>query len=255
MSAFSTMLKKEWMETKRSYKLLIIPIAFSILMLALPISMYLLPSLIESDLPEGTVIQIPESKTVDILPAIFSNFEQTGIIVLIIISMGAIAKERENGSAAMVLSKPISRKSYVLAKWTMYSLIGIFGFLLGMILTIYYTAILFEGPIEIYDIARGTVSYSLLILLCVSVTIFYSSFVKSSIVTGMLSYATYLAITKLSALLPKSIIEISPYSLIDRTNDIMVGINDRIWISVLGMVILIAGFLLAGVYLFKKQEI
>ena len=255
MHAYWTMLKKECLELKRTYKLIIMPVAYVIIMLTLPIVMKILPDLIEQDLPEGTVIEIPESSASDILIGMFSNFEQLGIIALILFVMGSIAGEREKGIAPMVLSKPISRFSYLSAKWTIFSLLSMISYMIGLVLTVYYTRILFKGQMDWFAIVKGNSLLLLILILCVTITLFYSALCKNTLMSGFLSYATYLAITKVGAYLPSGLEKYTPSYLIERANEMMIGSQGDIAAPMIGTALIsIILFILANSIL-KRQEI
>ena len=255
MAIFGAMLWKEWLELKRSYKLIIVPFAFAIIMVTLPITMKLLPTLIQQDLPEGTVLVVPESTANDIVSGIYANFEQLGLIVLILVMMGTIASEREKGSAALVLSKPIGRGSYLLAKWTAYSLLSVVSFLFGMALTVYYTRILFVGHMEWGAIIKGTLLYLVLILLCVTLTLLFSSIMKNAVFAGFISFGSYLALTKLGQYLPEAMEKYTPYGYIDSAAKVIAGQEGAIMTPLLVLLILIAIVLGCAILLFKKEEI
>lgn len=255
MHTFLTMLKKEWVELMRSYKLFIMPIAYAIIMLSLPIVMKLLPDLIEQDLPEGAIIEIPESTSTDILNGMFSNFEQMGIIALILFVMGAISAEREKGVAAMVLSKPITRFTYFSAKWTIFNLLSVVSYIIGLVLSLYYTRILFEGTMDWSSIMKGNSILLLILLLCVTITLFYSAFCKSTLLAGFLSYATYLAITKVGAFLPSSLENYTPSKLIEGANDMMVGKQENLTASIIGTTLIIIILFVLGNRMLNRQEI
>lgn len=252
---FGAMLWKEWLELKRSYKMIIVPFAFAIIMVTLPITMKLLPSLIQQDLPEGTVIVVPESTASDIVGGIYANFEQLGLIVLILVMMGTVASEREKGSAALVLSKPVGRSGYLLAKWTAYSMLSVVSFLFGMMLTVYYTRILFEGVMEWKAIALGTLLYLVPILLCVTLTLLFSSIIRSVVFAGFVSYGSYLALTKLGKYLPNEIEKYTPSAIIDSAGKIMVGQEAAIMAPLLISLALLVVILALAIMLFKRQEL
>ncbi len=255
MGMFWAMLWKEWIELKRSYKVIIVPFAFAIIMVTLPITMKLLPTLIQQDLPEGAVISVPESSAADIVSGIYANFEQLGLIVLILVMMGTVASEREKGSAALILSKPIGRSGYILAKWTAYALLSTVSFLFGMGLTVYYTRILFDGKMEWAAIAEGTLLYLVLILLCVTLTLLFSSIMKSAVLAGFLSYAVYLALTKLGKYLPDSLEKYTPTAFTEAAGNIIIGKEGHIMAPLLILLAVIVLKIILTILLFKKEEI
>jgi ABC-2 type transport system permease protein len=87
---------------------------------------------------------IPEPTIKDAVVQYIKNAIQFGILLVVLLTMGVLAQEKERGTAAMLFTKPVSRSAVVLAKW----LAGIttlsLGLVLGGICCLVYTAILFE---------------------------------------------------------------------------------------------------------------
>ncbi len=59
---------------------------------------------------------LPEPNPVDAFVGGLADISQIGILVLIFTSMGIVAQEKETGVAGWMLSKPTSRRDYLLAK-------------------------------------------------------------------------------------------------------------------------------------------
>ena len=56
---------------------------------------------------------IPEPTTADAMGQYIKNITQFGFILVIVLGMGAVAGEKEKGTAVMILSKPLARWSFV----------------------------------------------------------------------------------------------------------------------------------------------
>ena len=72
------------------------------------------------------------------------NTEQFGILLVILLTMGVVAQEKERGTAAMLLTKPVSRSAVILAKWLTGMTILLAGLLVDGLACLAYTAVLFE---------------------------------------------------------------------------------------------------------------
>jgi ABC-2 type transport system permease protein len=64
----------------------------------------------------GLVIQIPDPTAADAYGQFLKNLSQLVIIAIVIAGAGLVSTERSSGTALLVLTKPISRASFVVAK-------------------------------------------------------------------------------------------------------------------------------------------
>src|SRR4029078_6308053 len=62
-----------------------------------------------------------------------------------LLAMGSVAVEKERGTAALLLTKPVSRGAFLLAKLLAIAATLLVGLLLGAVGGYYYTLILFEA--------------------------------------------------------------------------------------------------------------
>src|SRR3990172_3242664 len=69
------------------------------------------------NLPAGLADLIPAPTMADSVAQYLKNTEQFGILLVILLTMGVVAQEKERGTAAMLLTKPVSRSAVVLAQW------------------------------------------------------------------------------------------------------------------------------------------
>lgn len=255
MRTFKALLKKEMKELASTYKMLVVPIATIILMVSYPISMKLFPTLLKGELPEAVINEIPIPTMNEVLSNVFLNFESLGVLILIIISMGAISGERDKSVAAMVLVKPVSRNAYVLSKWVTYSILAVGSYIIGMLGTTYYTIRLFDGEINGGDVILGTLLYLPVLIFIITLSIFYSTFIKSSVVGGLLAFATYLVMMKVPQYINSTLEAISPLNLIQNANQLIMGASYEVAVPLLSTGCIILFFICWGMYLFRRQEI
>ena len=97
--------------------------------------------------------------------------------------------------------------------------------------------------------------YLILILLCVTLTLLFSSIMKSAVFSGFISYGFYLALTKLGQYFPAEIEKYTPSALIDNASKIMIGQDGTIVTPLLVLLALIAVLLVLAIKLFKRQEL
>ncbi|MCP4426530.1 MAG: ABC transporter permease, partial [Chloroflexi bacterium] len=122
---------------------------------------------------------IPEPTTADSLTQYIKNLTQFGFIMAILLGMGAVAGEKERGTAAMILSKPLPRWAFVLSKFAAQALVYALGFVLSAAGALYYTSLLF-GPFQVGPFLWGNVLLWLWLLTFTAVTLLGSVIGKST---------------------------------------------------------------------------
>jgi ABC-2 type transport system permease protein len=143
---FYILLKKEFLELRRTSKLLIYLAVFFISGLISPVLAKYTPVLLNSipNLPAGFAGMIPEPTVQDAISQYIKNVSQFGILLVILLTMGVLAQEKERGTAAMLLTKPVKRSAVVLSKWVVGLISVLAGLILGGLGCTIYTAVLFE---------------------------------------------------------------------------------------------------------------
>ncbi|MCP2033960.1 ABC-2 type transport system permease protein [Planomicrobium sp. HSC-17F08] len=176
MTQFNVLLKKEWRENFRNYKVFWIPIVFILFGIIEPVTNYFMPQILDSvgNLPDGAVIEIPPPEPEEILVAVMGQYQLIGILVLVLAYMGSVAGERKNGTATLLYVRPLSYRSYFLSKWILASAIGILSVWSGLLAAYYYTFLLFER-VDFTKFLKFGATYSLWILLIVSLVLLMSA--------------------------------------------------------------------------------
>ena len=182
MSGFSAVMRKELLEQWRTFRLPAIGLVFLLLGLASPLLAKYLPQIVEQ-FAGDIEIRVPTPTSKDAIDQIIKNLAQTGPIAAILLGMGAIASEKQRGTAALVLTKPVTRSAFILAKFLgLMATLGT-GVVLGCAAGYLYTAVLFEPPP-----IGGYVLFTLLIL--VSITVYAAlTFLASTVLKSPLPAA------------------------------------------------------------------
>ncbi len=176
--------KKEFLEALRNYKLIIVPIVFIFLAALQPVTFYYLPDIMKlASFSEGAIIQIPIPTAEETIYSIYGQLAQVGLIIIILISMGTISNEIKNGVAETILSKPIKRSSYLLAKWILYFTLTIGSFILALLAGKYYTTAII-GESAWLPVIQSSAVVILYLLLFLALNLLLSTILKSSIAAG-----------------------------------------------------------------------
>ncbi|GKV69192.1 ABC transporter permease [Sporosarcina sp. NCCP-2716] len=140
MNPWIGFLKKEWTESVKSYKLLLVAVIFSILGVLNPFTAKITPALMENFMPEGTVVNIPEPTALDSWLQFYSNVPQMGLVVFILLFSTLMSKELDRGTLVILLTKGLRRSTVVTTKWVIGAAYWTLAFLLAFSITYAYTA-------------------------------------------------------------------------------------------------------------------
>ena len=140
MRAFQAFVKKELLESHRSYKLWIIVIIFLSFGIMSPLTAKLMPVLFEQFMPEGVVMEIPEPTAIDSWLQFYKNISQLGIVLFIILFSATLSSELSKGTLILMLTKGLSRKTVIWSKAFAISLIWTISYALAFWTTFAYTS-------------------------------------------------------------------------------------------------------------------
>ncbi|AXI00519.1 ABC transporter permease [Sporosarcina sp. PTS2304] len=140
MNQWLGFLKKEWHESVKSYKLLLVTVIFSILGILNPFTAKITPVLLEKLMPAGTTMQLPEPTALDSWLQFYKNVPQMGLIVLILLFSTMMSKELEKGTLTILLTKGLRRSTVVITKYVTAIYYWTFAISLSFAITYAYTA-------------------------------------------------------------------------------------------------------------------
>jgi len=184
MTGLRALIKKELKEQIKSYKLVIVVGVFMLFGLTTPLVFYFLPYLVGEDIG----IELPTFTAVEVLAEYASTLAEMGIVALILIGMGAIATERQRGTAAMTLCKPVGRGAFVIAKLVGLGATSLVGLALAGLACYGYTSFLF-GEVSGSAFLALNLLLGLFFLTCLAVILLCSSLFKSQLAAGGLAFA------------------------------------------------------------------
>lgn len=180
LALFGVALRKELLQQWRTKRILVIGAVFILFGLIGPLTAKFTPEIlrmVEEAQPFADLI--PEPTVADSILQYVSNVTQFGFIVAVLLGMGAIAGEKERGTAAMILSKPLPRWAFVLSKFTAQAILYVGGFLLAGLTAYYYTLVLFE-PLDFGAFMLGNGVLLLWLLVYTAVTTLGSTIANST---------------------------------------------------------------------------
>ena len=217
MTGFLVLVRKEVLEQRRTWKFLALAIVLTLPAVLGP-TIFAIVTRVQDE-PHGA------EQAVEALSNIGGGVITTlGTFLAIIIAMGLLANERATGTAAMTLSKPVTRAAFVAAKLLGLS-VSIFGAVaiaatVGYVLTLLLFA---DGGLGCF--ALGMVVTATYLLFIGSVTLFWSAMFSRQLLAGGIAFAAFIVLNILRAVphaeryLPVSSVDWS-FSIIEaETND------------------------------------
>jgi ABC-2 type transport system permease protein len=247
-------LRKEWMEYLRTYRFLIVAVVLIFFGLTSPLLAKFTPDLIATFMPKGTDISIliPTPTVSDAVTQYVKNMTQFGIILAMLLTMGAIAQEKDKGTAAMILVKPMPRSAFLSAKFGALASMFAVCLIAAGIGCYYYTSLLFESMDILHWLELNALMF-LYLMVYIAVTLFCSTLTKSQAAAGGLALGL-MAILGILGIIP-NLGKYLPSELITWGSRLMQGDTSASWTAFGVSVGLIAISLLAAWIVFRKQEL
>jgi len=250
---FLTALRKEWLEQWRTYRLLMLGVVLVFFGLLSPLIAKYTPEIIKL-IPNGEAIAqlIPTPTVIDAVTQYIKNIGQFGVILALLLTMGAIAKEKDRGTAAMMLVKPLPRMTFLVAKFTALALMFAVAIAVAGAACYYYTWLLFGA----LDVPRWLALNGLMlvyVLVYVALTLLCSVVAKSQAAAGGLALSL-LFILGLTGSIP-GLGEYLPGQLLVWGGGLMAGKTEAFWPALWVSMGIIVVALMGARLIFERQEL
>jgi len=250
---FLVSLRKEFLEQWRSRRLLIVAVVFVLFGLSSPLLAKMMPEFFRL-MPQGDQIAklIPPPSLADSVGQYVKNLSQFGILLAILLAMGAVSQEKERGTAALILVKPMTRGAFLLGKFAAISLSFLIAVALAGLGAYYYTVLLFEAP----PLGGWVALNLLLVLVClvyVAITLCFSAIARSQVAAAAGGFGAML-ILSLAGSLP-AIGSRLPHELINWGSRLALGGSQASWTALAAALLLVVLPLGLGWLSFSRQEL
>jgi ABC-2 type transport system permease protein len=252
---FWVVLRKELLEQWRSYRLLVVAVVLLLFGgFIAPLTAKYTPELIKALAPQGDEFAglIPTPTATVAVQEYVESISQFGVLVALLVAMGAVAREKDKGTAALMLSKPLSRGVFLAAKFVALGMTFTLGILIAGAACYYYTMLLFEA----LDLSSWLALNGLLLLFLlvyVALTLFCSTLTKSQVVGGGLAFGLLMLLTAIGAL--PTVGDYLPGRLVSWAAGLMGGSAKASWSAVWGSLGLILVSMFGAWAIFVRQEL
>jgi ABC-2 type transport system permease protein len=190
---YRELLEKEVVEAWRTYRLALTCALFVVVGIAAPVMTRFLPELTREVGPDGE-IGLPEMGVADVVDVLIRNLVLSGALVALLLAMGSVAGERERGTAAPILVRPVGRGVYLLAKLVALAMILALGTGLGVLAGWLYTALLF-GSLPILPWLQAWIVVWLATMVFASITLAGSAAAGSVLGAAAIGVAALVLLT------------------------------------------------------------
>jgi ABC-2 type transport system permease protein len=182
MKGLLPLLKKEIKEQFKTYRFLVVLSVFLLFGLTEPLTLKYLPEIIKMA-GQPMEINFPTPTAIDSLMGYAGDIGQIGVFVIILVAMGGIANELQRGTALMVLSKPVSRTSFVTSKLLAMSITAICSLAVASLVCFGYTVWLI-GRADVSNFIGMNLLIALFMVFSIATTLLFSSMFRSSLAAG-----------------------------------------------------------------------
>lgn len=208
-----TLLWKELREQWRSYRMLVVAAVLVAMGILGPLTARYMNELMASipGTPEGLEAVLPAPTVEFAVAELVDNLAQFGLILALLVPMAAVVGEKSAGTAALTLSKPVSRGAFLLAKLLALLTTFAVGLSLSVAAGYAYTGMLFRWlPIGGFAVLAGMLL--LYLLFYASLTLLASTLMRSQLAAAGLAFGLALllgivgTIPALGAYLPSALL-------------------------------------------------
>ncbi|ERL65330.1 ABC transporter permease [Schleiferilactobacillus shenzhenensis] len=117
MRDLGTMLRKEMLETWRTYRFLILAVVFLIFALMSPLFAKLTPTIMKMSFGSTLALKMPQPTSADSWTQFYKNMSQLGIFVVAIMFSGTMSQELSKGTLVNLVTKGLARWTVVVSKY------------------------------------------------------------------------------------------------------------------------------------------
>jgi ABC-2 type transport system permease protein len=204
MNTYFVFLEKEITENLRTKKLLVLGCVFLFFAFISPLlARYMaefLNMLLTTDDAALLLGLFPDPTWVDSYAQFYGNISQTGVIVIILMFMGLVLREKRSGTADLVFCKGVSPAPFILAKFTVAVCAALLCLLAAILINYGYTVMLFEEGGRIGHVLAGAAAYGMFLTMIISWVILASTLAKSTTLSAVLGFLGFIGIMTVSAI-------------------------------------------------------
>ena len=251
MRGISILLRKDLLEQWRTYHLPVVALVFLVFGLGSPILAKYTPELLAHSGGNVQII-VPTPTTADAVDSFLSNAGSVSAFAAILLAMSTVARERERGTAALVLSKPVSRSAFLESKFAALLVTLGVSVIVGGLADYGYTAALFS-TMSVPGFAACCALVLVETMVFAAVTFFASTLIGSTLPAAGIGLGAYI-MTAIIGIVPMAG-HAMPGGLESPAKALALGQTaPHLWTSLGFNLLWITVFLIASWLVFRNQE-
>jgi ABC-2 type transport system permease protein len=251
---FFTVFRKEMMEQGRTYRFLIIAAVFVAFGLSSPAMAKFLPEMLKAipSVPAALLASFPVPTVADAVAQYVKNMVQFGVLLALLMTMGVVVQEKERGTAAFFLTRPVSRETFLLAKFASMTVAFTASLAIAALGCWYYTYLLFE-PLAWGPFLAMNGLMLIVFLVYMALSLLGSTLACSQGVAVGLAFVALIVIGGIGSL--PSIGDYFPGHLFAWGSSLVLGGTITAWPALWISLGIIAAALIAACLVFRRQEV
>lgn len=255
MRGFGAFLGKEIREIFKTWRIWVLPGIVLLFAVTGPLLAKITPELLGSVMAEqqpGVIIQMPDPTHVDAYLQWTSNLSQIVLFAVIIMFGGAVSSEKKVGTAVLVLTKPLSRAAFVVAKFVSQTLLLVLTVGVGAAITWGATYAVFEKA-PVGPLASATGVWLVFGVMFVALMLLLSTLLDSQAGAAGAGFVVYIALS--IAGLWESLLLYTPAGLVGAPTDLALGDAGALGWPIAVTLALTLALVAASVAVFQKREL
>jgi len=248
------LLAKEWLEVVRTRRLLVLCVVFLFFGMLSPLTARYMGEIIAmmSESMDGVVIQLPAPSLREAVVQYIANLAENYPLAIILVAMGCLVTERERGTLAMLLARPVPRWQVLLSKYLALLALLLLALAVAALGAWYYSLVLFDGPPAL-DFLLLNLAGAVYLAVILALTVLASTLARSTVVAGALSLGFWLALSLLGSL--PGLRDWLPPALVAHAAELGMGARPDVWPAALVALAVIAACLAGAWGFLRKQEL
>ena len=187
-SLWASLIKKEFRQVWRSFRLPGLCLTLLSLAIMDPLASKYMGEII-ARFAQGITIIVPPPTAEQAMETFLGDVGELGLLAVIAITMGSVASEKASGVSAFVVTKPVSRLTYVLAKYAVLAA-GVAAGIGGSAAVAYLYTWTLLGPVQSSRACLATLAMASYAELVMTVTFSASMALPGSLAAGGMGLAS-----------------------------------------------------------------
>lgn len=254
MNQISALFFKELIESWRNFKSIAILIVFIIIGVLSPFTALIMPDILDMVMKDsGITAEIPESTALDSYTQFFTNMNQLGLVIFIIVFGSILTHEFNRSTLVNLVTKGLKRTNVIVVKSTFLICIWTVGYAASALVTYAYTLYYWDETVDHLLLSLAmTWIYGVFII---SLIMLASTLFTNSFIAVLFSVVTVVVAMVMAGIHPDAAGYLPQY-LIGNNVDLLAGnieTGDVLWPSIVTVAVSLVLFTLA-VLRFKKVQ-